>query len=227
MTQLLVEDLVERPGLRVRKKALKRDEIIAAARDLFVRKGIDATTMAEIAEAADISPPTVFNYFGSKDGVLIAIIVEGTLLAREDDSLLPGPTSSDLASLLQDLFSRVSGRTLEIAGKRVWRYAEAAVIRHPQTELARIYRSVSNELLVGICAFFDEFDLVTRSGAPCNSADVGPLFYDVWMPHFIELITQDDMTLADHDQRLATRLRPLIALLFDDACAATPRRRAR
>lgn len=227
MTHSLVDDLVEKTGLRDRKKALRRDEIIAAARDLFARKGIDATTMADIADAAMISPPTVFNYFGSKDGVLIAMIVEGTLQAREADGLLPRPIESDLASLVLDLLSRVSGRTLEIAGKRVWRFAEAAVIRHPHTDLACIYRGVSNDLLLGICGFFEEFDLVTRSGAPCQAADVGRLFYDVWMPHFIELITQDDMTLQVHDQRLATRLRPLIALLFDDACAANPRRRAR
>ena len=227
MTQSLVDDLDERPGLRVRKKAMRRDEIIAAASDLFARKGIDATTMAEIAEAAGISPPTVFNYFGSKDGVLIAMIVEGTVRARETDGLLPRPASSDLATLVQDLFSRVSGRTLDIAGKRVWRYAEAAVIRHPQTELARIYRGVSQDLLLSVCGFFDEFDLVTRSGAPCPSAEIGRLFYDVWMPYFIELITQDDMTLHGHDRLLAARLRPLIALLFDDACAAKPNRRAR
>jgi AcrR family transcriptional regulator len=220
------EDLAERPGLRDRKKALRRDEIIAAARDLFARKGIDATTMAEIAEAAGISPPTVFNYFGSKDGVLIAMIDEGTRKARESDRLVPRPIEADLATLVLELFSRISRRTLEIAGKRVWRYAEAAVIRHPQTDLTRTYRAVNDDLLEGISGFFAEFDLVTRSGAACPPSYLGRLFYDAWMPLFIELITSDDMSLQDHDQRMGARLRPLIDLIFDDACAAHPRRRA-
>ena len=74
-----------KPGLRDRKKARRRDEIIAAARELFTVQGIDATTMTEIAAAAEVSAPTVFNYFGSKDGILIAMISEGTRAARERD----------------------------------------------------------------------------------------------------------------------------------------------
>jgi AcrR family transcriptional regulator len=66
------------PGLRSRQKAKRRDEIIAAAQALFESQGLDATTMADIAAAAGISAPTVFNYFGSKDGVLIALISDGS-----------------------------------------------------------------------------------------------------------------------------------------------------
>ncbi|WP_370206341.1 TetR/AcrR family transcriptional regulator, partial [Pararhodobacter marinus] len=64
-------------SLRDRKKARRRDALIAAATTLFGNKGVDATTMADIAEACDVSVPTVFNYFGSKDGLLMAIIDEG------------------------------------------------------------------------------------------------------------------------------------------------------
>ena len=73
------------PGLRDRKKARRRAQIMAAAQGLFASRGIDATTMADIAAAAGISAPTVFNYFGSKDGILIAMITEGTMRAREHD----------------------------------------------------------------------------------------------------------------------------------------------
>ena len=64
-------------GLRDRKKARRREDILNAASALFAAKGIDATTMAEIADAVDVSPPTIFNYFGNKDGILIALITEG------------------------------------------------------------------------------------------------------------------------------------------------------
>ena len=63
---------------------MRRQTILHCAEQLFARDGIDATTIAAIAEAADVSPPTVFNYFGSKENILSALVFEGTEKARSD-----------------------------------------------------------------------------------------------------------------------------------------------
>lgn len=212
-------------GLRDRKKALRRDEIIAAARDLFARKGIDATTMADIAAASVISPPTVFNYFGSKDGILIALITEGTTAAREEDRDLHWEEATDLATLIVKLFQRISSRTLEIADKRVWRYAEAAAIRHPETELARQYEHVSSALVGVVTDFFAGLDLRLQSGEACSTTYLGQLFHDIWMPCFIRLITVENQSLVEHEVMLRARIQPLVSALFEASTAQTPRRK--
>lgn len=213
------------PGLRSRKKAKRRDEIIAAARTLFETQGIDATTMADIAAAAGISAPTVFNYFGSKDGVLIALISEGTMEARDHDRSLHWKEETDLGTLILELFLRVSRRTLEIADKRVWRYAEAAPIRHPETELAAQYRGVTEALIAVVTEFFEGLCLQTRSSTPASADFLARLFHDVWMPCFLSLISTEEQTLAEHEIHLRARILPLVQMLFEDASIASPARK--
>ncbi|MFI6993438.1 TetR/AcrR family transcriptional regulator [Nonomuraea wenchangensis] len=54
-------------GLRERKKRETRQRIADVAMGLFLAKGFDNVTVAEVARAADVSVNTVFNYFGTKE----------------------------------------------------------------------------------------------------------------------------------------------------------------
>ena len=58
------------PGLRQRKKEQTRQLIADTARRLFLRRGFDRVTVADVAKAADVSTATVFNYFPTKEDLL-------------------------------------------------------------------------------------------------------------------------------------------------------------
>src|SRR3954452_12818478 len=60
----------EAMGLRERKKLQTAMRIYRTAVELFVERGFDAVSVAEIADAAEVSKMTVFNYFGTKEDLV-------------------------------------------------------------------------------------------------------------------------------------------------------------
>jgi AcrR family transcriptional regulator len=58
-------------GLRERKKARTKAAIQRHAVRLFREQGYDATTVEQIAEAAEVSPSTVFRYFPTKEDLVV------------------------------------------------------------------------------------------------------------------------------------------------------------
>lgn len=60
-------------GRRQRRRALRRQEILDAAARIFAEQGYANATTREVADAADIAEGTLYNYFGGKREILLAI----------------------------------------------------------------------------------------------------------------------------------------------------------
>jgi AcrR family transcriptional regulator len=89
------------PGRRERNKQEKLDRIIAAASDLFAKRGVDDVTTQEIAAAADIGAGTLFFYARTKGELLLmvqnALYAEALEEGREAARPLDDPVDAVLA----------------------------------------------------------------------------------------------------------------------------------
>lgn len=63
--------MIEPVGLRARKKVRTRDAIADAAISLFLARGFDQVSVADIAAAAEVSKPTLFRYFATKEDLIL------------------------------------------------------------------------------------------------------------------------------------------------------------
>jgi AcrR family transcriptional regulator len=79
------EPISSQEGRVERRKARTRAALLAAARTLFASRGMEQTTIAEIAAQADVATGSFYNYFSTKEQLLEALLEDE--LARQRDLL--------------------------------------------------------------------------------------------------------------------------------------------
>ncbi|QMU77995.1 TetR/AcrR family transcriptional regulator [Streptacidiphilus sp. PB12-B1b] len=93
-------------SLRERKKRMTRQAIFAAAQRLFGERGFDAVTVAEIADAANISVKTLFTYVRSKEELVFAdgpTVLDAVVEAVRDRDPATSPLDAVARTLLDEI----------------------------------------------------------------------------------------------------------------------------
>ena len=112
--------------------ATSAERILSPALDLFAIRGYDATSVREICAAAAITKPTLYHFFGSKDGVLQALVQTGfqqyrALVNAAMDT--PGSFKDRVKVLARSVFESASTKPL------FWRFIHSVIWAPPGTAL--------------------------------------------------------------------------------------------
>lgn len=126
--------------LREKQKAQRRKLIEAAASALFVEKGFDDTIIEQIAERALVSPATVYNYYGSKGELLLALVARGEVGIKEklDDFMARVGTESPGTLVTNVIMSNVDD-TLSALSRKLWGHVVAFIATTPDPDVAPKY----------------------------------------------------------------------------------------
>lgn len=114
-------------SLRTRKKEMQRADLLRVAADMFRRLGYEGTRMEDIAVKAEVSTPTVYNYFQSKRDILIELLVRDRSETQAAfDRIVEAPPSDPTLAFARLIYENISRiRTNE--DKRLWRELIGAV----------------------------------------------------------------------------------------------------
>src|SRR5689334_20747958 len=85
-------------------RAVTRERILDAARQLFAENGFEAATTRDIARKAGIGTGTLFNYFGTKEAIVAALAAEAVVRTGKEIAQNGEPADS----LEEDLFAFIA-----------------------------------------------------------------------------------------------------------------------
>jgi len=142
----------ESTGLRERKRERTRKAIAEAALELFARQGFHATTIPQIAEAADVSPRTVSGYFPAKEDLAFPEADERiSALEERLRSRAPGETAADaLRAWLPDIVAADADRAVEQRTRRAVIDADPALSAYEHRVLYRAQAALAEAFAVDL-----------------------------------------------------------------------------
>ena len=107
--------------LREKQKAQRRALIELAAKNLFVEKGFELASIEEIASLAMVSQATVYNYYGSKYELLLAIVARGeTGVVAKDSEFTQRAAFEDPIELITEVIMSNIHDTLSTLSRELW-----------------------------------------------------------------------------------------------------------
>lgn len=206
-------------GLRERQKADREQRILKAAVTRFRAEGYRTVRIEDLAETAEVSVGTVYNYYRTKGDILIATVaMEVEEVLASGAALVADPPRGAEAAILA-LTYQYYDHSLEYLTKEMWRTAMALAIEAPQTPNGQRYSDLDRRLAEQVTALVTTLQTRGEVRRDLDARALGELIFNNLNQVFIDFVKDDPMTLHALRDRVATQTRPLARLIAEGAAA--------
>jgi AcrR family transcriptional regulator len=201
--------MMEKKGLRERQKETRRMRILEISRKKFQEAGYSNITIEDIAAESEVSAVTVYKYFGSKAGLLLALVGESDLiLIAELDECVKSQHKSLVDGVLD--FGRIMRRhAMTYLQKATWREVVSASISEGSREFGKTYSELDGVLISKMHAMI--VNLQTRELVAKN-IDVLALadcMFSLQNIRFFQFIADDSVEMEAADEKFRLDLEVL------------------
>ncbi|WP_313454824.1 TetR family transcriptional regulator [Brevundimonas sp.] len=133
-------------GLRDRKRANTHARIQAEGLRLFLERGFEATTLDEVAEAAEVSRRTLLNYFGSKEEIVLS--AKAGFPQQVADAVAARPADEPLLDMVENALLDLARQPLsdEMKAVAVLIHATPSLMAGDQAKYAQVERLLAEAL---------------------------------------------------------------------------------
>lgn len=203
-------------GLREKQKADRERRILEAAVTKFRADGYRAVRIEDLADMAEVSVGTVYNYYQTKGDILMATVaMEVEEVLEAGLTILANPPRAVDDALLALIYAYYD-HSLVYLTKEMWRTAMALAIEAPGTPNGRRYFELDQRLASQMTDLVQELQ---NRGTVRQDLDAGPfgvLLFNNLNQMFLEFVKDDDMPLEVLRQRVDAQTRPLAQLIVAD-----------
>ncbi len=199
-------------GLRERQKADRRERILEVAKVRFQTDGYAPTTIELIAKDADVSAVTVYNYFDSKAGLLLALVSESDQLLIQQLKTMIARKPADVIDAVATFGQILRRHAMSYLAKSTWREVLSASIQEGSSDFGRTYLELDRVLVDLMRVMVEEFQSRGLIPQTVDSAALADCLFSLQNIRFFQFIADDNRNDEDIDQRLRTDLKALKSL---------------
>ena len=203
-------------GLRDRQKADRHRRMIDAAAHLFNHNGYESTSMEAIADRAEVSVGTVYNYYNNKAEILLAIVSDEGEKVHQAGARIIAARGDDARTAVEDLIALYVEHPMCFMRKEEWRQVFAMSILHPDTRFGDRYAEVEQSLcrqLTDLLALLVEDG---RMRAVEDLVSLGEVLFHNVNAMFAVYVSNEAMELADIKTRLMAQTECVLGRLYVD-----------
>ncbi len=204
-------------GLREQQKADRELRILRAAVTLFKAEGYRAARIEDLAEIAEVSVGTVYNYYRTKGDILISIVAMEVEEVLETGAELAADPPPGLETALRTLILHYCEHSLSYLSKEMWRMAMAISIEASETPNGRRYNALDRKLARQVT---DLIATLQRRGEARSDVDpepIGRLVFNDLNMMFIDFVKDESMSFDALRTEIAAHTRPLARMLAPEA----------
>ncbi len=203
-------------GLREKQKADREKRILGAAVTQFRAEGYRSVRIEDLAEMAEVSVGTIYNYYRTKGDILIATVAMEVQEVLEAGAAIVADPPAGVDTALLALISQYYDHSLEYLSKEMWRMAMALSIEAPGTPNGRRYSELDALLVAQVTDLIAALQKRGEIRPDLAAPVLGEVLFNNLNQMFVEFVKSEDMTLDTLKARVAAQTRPIAMLISTD-----------